>query len=417
MHTASTSDLGAGPLRPPPAGVADSPRAWLMAAAAFVVGFVVFGTMYSFGVFFRPMAEEFRASGAAISAFFAVTGLVFYVIGPITGHLGDRLGPRIMVGVGAAVMGASLVLTAFIDRLWVGYVTYGVGTGVGAACAYFPALAIIGGWFDRQRGMALGVAAAGTGCGMLIAPPLAAVSIGQFGWRGTDVIFGVVSAVLLAGCAAATRPPVLDAGAAHRPLGRIVRSFEFVMLYASWILATTALFVPFVYLPAFALDHGASEVAASTLLSVIGGMSVLGRLGIGGLGKRIGMSGLFKASVFIMGASYGMWLLLAAYGWLVVFAAVLGLGYGTRIALVPGVLIEFFGLRHLGAMLGIFFTASGVAAVVGPLLAGFIVDRGGSAEWGIAFALVTGMLGFLVLLPLRIDAARGNDPAAEVRTS
>ncbi len=60
-----------------------------------------------------------------------------------------------------------------------------------------------------------------------------------------------------------------------RSLRRVLCSFDFLMLYVSWVFATTALFVPLVYLPAFALNHGASVVAASALLSLLGGMSAV----------------------------------------------------------------------------------------------------------------------------------------------
>ncbi|HEY8290729.1 MAG TPA: MFS transporter, partial [Acetobacteraceae bacterium] len=84
----------------------DTPRGWLMVAAAFVVGFVVFGLLYSFGVFLGPIVADFHASRAAASALFSATGLGFYLAGPVTGHLGDRFGPRIMAGAGAVLMGA-----------------------------------------------------------------------------------------------------------------------------------------------------------------------------------------------------------------------------------------------------------------------------------------------------------------------
>jgi len=53
-----------------------------------------------------------------------------------------------------------------------------------------------------------------------------------------------------------------------------------------------------------------------------------------------------------------------------IFAVVLGIGYGSRISAVPGVLIEYFGLQNVGTLLGVFFTASGLSALLGPLLAG-----------------------------------------------
>jgi MFS family permease len=100
-----------------------------MVLVAFVVGFLVFGTLYSFGAFFGPMAAEFQASRAATSAFFSITGLIFYLTGSIAGHLGDRFGPAVMAGLGAAVMGGGLILTGFIGQMWEGYLTYGVGVG------------------------------------------------------------------------------------------------------------------------------------------------------------------------------------------------------------------------------------------------------------------------------------------------
>ena len=108
----------------------------------------------------------------------------------------------------------------------------------------------------------------------------------------------------------------------------------------------------------------------------------------------------------MMGASYVLWLVATDYGWLLVFAAVLGLGYGIRIALMPVILIELFGLQSLGAVLGVFFTATGISALLGPPLAGFIVDYSGSYRWAAAFALAMGLLGFAAVL--RLKAARAS---------
>jgi MFS family permease len=313
-----------------------------------------------------------------------------------------------MASFGAAGMGLSLGLTGAIGRLWVGYLTYGIGVGISAACVYIPTLAIVGGWFMRRRATALGVAAAGTGCGTLVAPPVIATFIAQYGWRLSYVIIGATCALLLIGCAVVVEMPPLRNTETSRSLRHVIFSFPFAMLYLSWLLATTALFVPFVYLPAFALKGGASELAASTLVSLIGGMSILGRAGIGGLGDRIGMTRLLKISVLVMGISYLLWLGSPSFMGLILFAVVLGLAYGIRIALMPGVLIEFFGLSNLGTILGAFFTATGIAAVVGPLLVGAIVDHSGSFQWGIAFALMTGLFGFLVLIPLRPNISKEN---------
>jgi MFS family permease len=132
-----------------------------------------------------------------------------------------------------------------------------------------------------------------------------------------------------------------------------------VLLYLSWVLVTSALFVPFVLLPAFARQHGASAVAAASLLSVVGGTSVAGRVVLGLIGDRVAIVPLFKLTVLAMAMSDVLWLVSSSYASLVLFALILGLGYGSRITLAPGVLIEYFGVERLGVVLGMFFTASG----------------------------------------------------------
>lgn len=384
------------------AGAPDSRRAWVMVFVAFVVGFVVFGNLYSFGAFFNPMVAEFQGSRAATSGFFSITGLIFYVAGSVAGYLGDRFGPAVMAGLGAAVMGGSLILTGFIGQMWQGYFTYGVGLGLGAACAYMPTLAVLGGWFVRQRSAAFGTAAAGSGCGLLILPPLSSTLIDWYGWRSAIIILGAACAGLLMLAAVLVRPPPIGSTGTRRPLGSIVRSFEFLRLYASWMLATTALFVPLVFLPAYASAHGASPIAGAALLALVGGVSILGRLGIGVLCKWFGTALLFKISVLVMAASYLLWLAAPSYPWLVVFAITLGFGYGLRISLMPVVLTELFGVQNLGAILGAFFSSSGFSAVLGPPLVGFIVDTTGSYQWGIVFALAAGTLGYAAVATLKI---------------
>jgi MFS family permease len=374
-------------------------------AAAFLASSVAFGVIYSFGVFLKPMAADFRASAASVSAFFSITSVIYYALGALAGRLADRWGPRAVVAVGAMILGTGLCLTAVAGDIRLAYLTYGIGVGVGGACCYVPSLAAVGGWFVRRRNAALGVAAAGTGAGTLAVPPIAAALIANYGWRAAYVALGLAGAAILLLCALMIQPPPAPRAAAKDGprLGTLLRSPAFLMLYFSWVLATMALFVPFVFLPAFARDHGAGEVAAAALVSAIGGTSIVGRLVLGPVGDRVGVVTLFKATVLVMGLSYAIWLL-SGYAWLMLFAVVLGTAYGSRIAAVPVVLIEFFGVEKLGSTLGIFFTATGVAALLGPSLAGLAVELSGGYQGGILFALATGLLGFAVIVPLRRGA-------------
>jgi MFS family permease len=384
----------------PPLELFDSPRAWRMVAAAFVAMFAAYGVAYSFGAFFKPMAAEFGAGRSLTSIVFSLTVCVWSSLGTLTGHLGDRLGPRVVVGVGAVVMGIGLLLTSQIHVLWLGYLTYGVGVGIGVACAYVPMVAVVGGWFLNRRNTALGIAVAGIGFGTTLGAPLAAWLVARYGWRTTDIIFAAVTTAILLGCAVVVERPPVRVTPSRMNLLDAVRTPAFRLLYISAVLNSMSLFIPFVYLPAYAHDHGASEVAAAALVGVIGGASVAGRLGLGSLADRLGVVRLFQASFLVLGLSYLIWMLAGTYPWLVAFALVMGAGYGGFVALSPAVLAHLFGSRRLGTTMGALYTSGALGALIGPPLAGLIVDHTGSYRLAIAFAFVVAMAAYAALIPL-----------------
>jgi MFS family permease len=376
-----------------------------MAAVAFAVGFTVFGSIYSFGVFLQPIMADLGSSQSETSALYVIASSAFYFLGPATGLIGDRLGPRALVSFGALAMGGGLAVTALVSDISTAYLTYGLGVGFGAACVYIPTFSVLGGWFDRSRTRALSVAAAGTGLGMLVLPPLCALIIKHFGWRAALVMLAAISCTVLAASAALVRsPPPRPISPQNEPLGITLRSPAFVLMYASWILGTAALFVALIFLPSFAIARGADPVAASWLISVVGGASVFGRVGVGYALSQGGVLVLYKISILAMAASYWIWLFLPTFGWLLAFASLLGVAYGVRIALVAPVLIELFGTSRLGGLMGSFFTATGIAGLAGPTVANLAADYWGSDAGSIIVAIGLGALAYLLVLPLKAVA-------------
>jgi len=379
----------------------DSLYAWRMAATAFVTCFVVFGVVYSFGAFFKPMATEFGANRARTSAIFSITAAIYSVLGLAGGRLHDRFGPRRVMLVGAVALGTGLIATASVHSLPAAYLTYGLGVGVGVGCTYVPALAVVGGWFTRRRNTAMAVAVSGIGAGTLAFAPLAAAMIQRFGWRKSYELLGIASMLLLVGCALiaeAAPPAVVNV---PRPIGHLVRTREFVLLYAGALLCSVSIYVPFVYLPAFAQSRGVADVAAAALVGIIGAASLVGRLSFGPLATRVGILALYKGSLLILGLSYLIWPVAYSYPMLVLFAIVMGGAYGGMVSLSPTVVAELFGVEGLGTILGALYTSSAVSALAGPPLVGLAIDRGGSYLWAALAAGGAGVAAFGVLIPLR----------------
>jgi MFS family permease len=376
---------------------------WLVVAAAFLSMFTVFGVAYSFGAFFDPMAREFHVNRASTSAVFSITSFLWFTLGSVTGAVADHIGPRRVLAAGAAAMTAGLALTSAAPSIWAGYATYGLGVGIGTACGYVPMVAAVGGWFQpRRRSLAIGLAVTGIGVGTLVVPPIAAAAITAFGWRRTYLLLGAVTLLLL-GLASifATRPPRAAHSAADLHLGAAVRSHQFAAMYLGGVLASFALFIAFVHLVPFAIHTGTPAVPAAALIGAIGVGSTASRATLGWAAAHLGVVRTYQASTAVLGASFAIWLAAPGYAGLVAFALLLGFGYGGWVALSPSVVAELFGARGLGGSVGFLYTSAGIGSLLGPPVAGLIVDRSGSYTAAIVAALVLGLLAAAVLLPLR----------------
>jgi MFS family permease len=375
---------------------------WSVVVGAFASMFTVFGVAYSFGAFFDPIAREFSTNRASTSAVFSITAFLYFGLGSVSGALADRYGPRRVLVAGAAVMLTGLLVTAAAPSIWVAYAAYGLGVGIGTACGYVPMVACVGGWYDRGRSLAIGVAVTGIGLGTLLVPPLAAALIAARGWRSAYVVLAIASAiVLLAAAVVARKPPGGRASATDLSLGAAVRTRQFIGMYASGILVSFSLFIAFVHLAPFAVSRRASPVAAATLIGAIGAGSIVGRLGLGWVAERTGTIRAFQLTVITLGLSFAIWLAFPAYAGLVVFAIVLGLGYGGWVALSPSVIAELFGAEGMGGTVGFLYTSAAIGALLGPPFAGLIVDRTGSYVTAIVVALALGLLSTAPILTLR----------------
>jgi MFS family permease len=233
----------------------------------------------------------------------------------------------------------------------------------------------------------------------LVVAPIAAALILRFGWRTTYVVFGLASAIALAGCAMVVKRPPVHVAPVPFKIREAIGTPAFKLLYVSSVLSSMGLFTPFVFLPAYARDQGASEVAAATLVGLIGGASVVGRMGLGAVADRIGVIRLYQFCYLVVGLSFVLWLIANSYSTLVVFALVLGVGYGGWVALSPAVLAHLYGTHRLGSILGALYTSGGAGVLMGPPVAGFIIARSGY-RWAIAFSLITCMAAYIALLPL-----------------
>lgn len=382
----------------------DSAQAWRMCAVAFAAMFTSFGVAYGFGAFLLPVSEELGAGRGATAVVFSLTTLAFFGLGGLSGPAVDRFGPRRVVLIGAVSLGLGLLLMSRATSLWQAYLGHGLGVGLAVACTYVPLVAVVGGWFARRRTLAVGVAVSGIGLGTLVGAPVAAALIEAFGWRDAYLVLGAVGVAILLVCAALVRDAPVHADAVSVPLRPRLRTPAYLQLYAAGLLLSVALFVPFVHLPAFAVSNGTGAVAAAALVGLIGAASVVGRLALGAAAGRIGVLRTYQGCFVVMAGSFALWLGSPGYPRLVLFALLLGVGYGGFVALGPSVVAELFGVQGLGGLLGVLYTSAAFGSAVGPPLAGVLISSSDGYLTTILAALAIAGASVLVVLRVRPPA-------------
>ncbi len=363
---------------------------WFVVAGTFAVTFVGFGCAYSFSAFLLPLQHDFAASRGSISLVFSIAGFFYFALGVISGPLADRYGARLLAVIGMILAGVGLIAASFAQTLLQVYAAYGFGVGLGIGCSYVPAVGAVQRWFLRRRGFASGLAVSGIGVGTLVVPPVASLLINAVGWRESYLILGIVSIVVGAGLALLIEndpgkrglgpdgDPPADSARTPDEAGESIRSVitsrRFVGLYASCFICSFGLFVPFVHLVPYALDYGVTPSAAVLLVGAIGVGSTLGRFLLGDLADRIGRPLAFLIMFVGMGLSFVTWLFSAGLWSLAAFALVYGVFYGGFVALAPAVVIDYFGGRQAGTLIGILYTSVAFGTLVGPSAAGFVFD-------------------------------------------
>lgn len=381
----------------------DSARAWKVAGVAAITNGVAFGTVYTFGTFFEAMAEEFDSGLGPTAIVFSITLFLFFGSGALSGFLADRYGARPLVWVGGAMFSVGLLLTSRVDVLWHGYLTYGIGAGLGGGLFVAPLYASVAGWFDRYRAIAQGVTATGNGLGTLILLPSANALIERVGWRQTYVVLAAVCAVTFGlGGLLLDRPPVTrKAGGAGAHLRRVLVTPSFRRLSIGSAMASAAQSSAFAFTVLFATDAGITSSRAALLVGIIGAASIIGRLFLTGLSARVGPVRMLQICFFGQPIAFTVFLVAgASYELLILYAVILGVAYGGYVALMGEVSAHLFGVSGLSVVLGWVYLAAAVGSLTYPTAVAFLADATSSNAIPIGAIVGVAAAGSLYLLRL-----------------
>ncbi|MFC2016593.1 MFS transporter [Chloroflexota bacterium] len=392
---------------------------WVIAIAGAGIQSAHALSVYTFGVFLRPLTMEFGWERGALSVAASLAGVEMGFLAIITGKLSDKYGPRVLVTFGGVMLGTAFLLMTQINSLWQVYLFWGLCIGIAASCSIVPILSTIPRWFIRKRGVAISIIATGFGLGAMISPLLAQLLISSYGWKQSFMILGIVAWIIIIPLAQLMRQNPRQMGL--RPYGEGEDTIdketedsaegltfaEALKTAHFWIFGAIQFFWFFclqtivVHITPHAIDLGIPEIAAASILSVIAGSSVIARFSMGFISDKLG-SRLALSLCLILSTLALLWLLFASEIWaFYLFAITFGLAYGGFIPLLTVLPSELFGVRSLGVILGAFMLYSHIGSAGGAPLAGFIFDTSGNYRLAliicVIFCTITAILGVILL--------------------
>jgi MFS family permease len=351
----------------------------VVVAAVFCLVFLVMGSAFSFSTFASELGRELKAGSGSVSFIFGCAMALLYGGGLFSGALADRIGTHRVAAAGALLAGGSLVAAGAVGTVWQADIALGLGFGLGLAVCYTPAVAAVQPWFDRNRGVASGIALSGTGLGTLLMPLLARWLIDSQGWRPALAVIGLgVAAFGFVASNWIRRPPGSPATSSlslsRSSLRGLAREPSFRRLYVAGFLSSLVLLVPVVHMIPHAVRAGMAPHEAAWLISILGFGSLAGRLVLGHAADRLGRQGTLGALHIVLGLLFLIWTIKVGFVTVAFFAFAYGVCYGATIALRPAVIADHFAGPNLAAITGLHYTSSVLGPLVGPAAFGYSVD-------------------------------------------
>ncbi|PGK31702.1 MFS transporter [Priestia megaterium] len=384
--------------------------AWVIVFVTFLTLLAVQGVRLSFGAFVQPWEEEFSMDRGTISLISTLSFIVYGLSQPIIGKLVDKWGARIILLISTFLVGISIFLTSFVHHPWQLFILYSIfiSVGVGGA-SNVAATVIVTNWFNKKRGLALGIMEAGFGAGQMLLVPGSLLLIHWFNWEVTVMILGVFLTLIVfpimllflrdnphdkgllpigGNSKVEDTGKQKDFGKAHS-IWKVFRRKEFWCLILPFgICGFTTTGLMDTHLIPYSHDHGFSTNVTSAAVSVLAGFNILGILVSGVVADRWSSRKMLFYLYLIRSLTFVILLYSHDSTLLLIFAVLFGLVDFATVAPTQLLATQYFKDYSVGFILGWLFLSHQIGSSLGSYLPGLLYSHLGSYHSSFYFSIL-----------------------------
>ena len=388
------------------ASEAERPLAgWGLVAMSCTNVAIAYGVVFSFPVFLPVLVEQFHASRGTVAAAFSWAMFMIGVSAVVVGNALDRWGPRRVFCWGAVGLAGGMVVAAVARSVWVLYLGFGLGGGMGASLLGWVAHgALLGRARLARPTTAIGVAYGGMGLGPLFMSPIAQRLIMAVGWRWALALIGVLACAALLALNVWFHPPgpvgrgpgeaVRSGGGAGQmaALRCALRTPHFWLYFLAFLTIGLGMFSVLAHQVAYVVDRGFAPLFAASVFGVTQVLSGVGRVLFGLLTDRWGRDRMFATSFIMSIAGIGCLILVrdpVEIWFLYAFVFLFGISFGARGPIMTAMAAGHFGGPAFGTIFGNISLAHGLGTALGPWMAGFLFDRTGGYRVTFVLAMLS----------------------------
>ena len=361
---------------------------WWVVGGAFLLLFCAVGIQfYAFPVFFEVMVREMGWARTQVALAQTIGTFVAGAMGVLVGWLIHKVGLRPVMVCGTIIAGLGFLLLRTVTEPWQFYLYYGLVFSLGiAGISSVANMTAVESWFDRGKSTAFGIAATGIGAGGVVMPLLAVWLISKYDWQtacvcmaGIVILVGIpVSTIIMRTSQERKVAPEpaqkkrLEVGGAT--IGQALKQKSFWLISISAMLLYCGYMIGLTHQVAFAVDMGIDRVTAAGAVSVLCVFSIPARIGFGKLGDIMDKRYVMMMVASLHAVAFAILLKTTNLTMLYGYSALLGVGVGGLTTMLPGLVADYFGRKHFGAVYGALEMVTTLGTMMGPVYGGWIYD-------------------------------------------